>query len=117
MASNPEIPHPLPPALSELIAARFRLLAEPMRIRLLDHLREAPASVGELADTLGTTQQNVSKHLAALHAAGIVGREKHGNRTVYSIVDHGVFDLCEHVCGGLRRQIEGLDALIPGGGS
>lgn len=117
MSSDPEIPHPLPPALADLIAARFRLLAEPMRIRLLDCLREDPASVGELAEALGTTQQNVSKHLAALHAAGIVRREKRGNRAVHSIADPGVFELCEHVCGGLRRQLEGLDALIPGGRS
>jgi DNA-binding transcriptional ArsR family regulator len=117
MASNLDIPHPLPPALTDLIAARFRLLGEPMRIRILDRMREAPASVGQLADELGTTQQNVSKHLAALHGAGIVGREKDGNRVVYSIVDPGVFELCEHVCGGLRRQVEGLDALIPGGES
>jgi DNA-binding transcriptional ArsR family regulator len=99
-----------------LIAARFRLLGEPMRIRILDTLRGGPASVGELAGTLETTQQNVSKHLGALHGAGIVAREKDGNRVMYSIADPGVFELCEHVCGGLRRQIAALDELIPGGG-
>jgi DNA-binding transcriptional ArsR family regulator len=112
-----EIPHPLPPLLTDLIAARFRLLGEPMRIRILDSLRTEPAAVGELAEQLETTQQNVSKHLAILHSAGIVGREKDGNRVLYSIADPGVFELCEHVCGGLRRQVEGLDALIPGGSS
>ena len=40
---------------------------------------------------------------------------KEGNRVLYSIADPAVFELCEHVCGGLRRQVEGLDALIPGG--
>jgi len=109
------IPHPLPPVLTDLIAARFRLLGEPMRIRILDSLRSEVASVGELADGLETTQQNVSKHLAILHRAGIVGREKDGNRVLYSISDPAVFELCEHVCGGLRRRIEELDGLIPGG--
>ena len=115
MSRLPAIPHPLPPVLTDLIAARFRLLGEPMRIRILDSLRTEEASVGELADALETTQQNVSKHLSILHSAGIVAREKEGNRVLYSIADPGVFELCEQVCGGLRRQIQQLDGLIPGG--
>ncbi len=70
--------HPLPAPLVELIAQRFRVLGEPMRIKLLDRLREAPATVGQLTVELGSSQQNVSKHLAVLHAAGVVSREKDG---------------------------------------
>jgi len=70
------VPHPLPEPLVELIAQRFRVIGEPMRIRLLDHLREGSATVGELREALDATQQNVSKHLAVLHQAGIVRREK-----------------------------------------
>jgi DNA-binding transcriptional ArsR family regulator len=105
-------PHPLPDPLIELIAQRFRVIGEPMRIRILDRLRDGPATVGELRDGLGTTQQNVSKHLGVLHMAGIVGREKRGNHAVYSIADETVFDLCEQVCGGLRRRISALDGLL-----
>ena len=57
-------PHPLPEPLIELVAQRFRVLGEPMRIRLLDQLREGDATVGELQQALGASQQNVSKHLA-----------------------------------------------------
>ena len=46
------LPHPLPADLVELIARRFRVLGEPMRIRLLDHLREGEATVGELSQAL-----------------------------------------------------------------
>jgi DNA-binding transcriptional ArsR family regulator len=108
-----DLGHPLSPLLVELIAQRFRVIGEPMRIRLLDHLRAGPASVGELSSTIGTTQQNVSKHLAVLREAGIVGREKRGNHAIYSIVDESVFELCEQVCGGLRRRIEELDGVLP----
>ena len=117
MVRQLDIPHPLPPALTGLIAARFRLLGEPMRIRILDLLREEPATVGELAAEIETTQQNVSKHLSALHQAGIVSREKEGTRVHYSIADPGVFELCEHVCGGLRRQLEEINEVVPGGKS
>lgn len=100
------MPHPLSEPLVELIAERFRLVAEPMRIRILDQLRECERSVGELADVLGTTQQNVSKHLTALHRADVVHRRKDGNRAMYRIADRSVFALCEAVCGGLQAQLD-----------
>ena len=111
MTATP-IPHPLPPQLVELIAQRFRTIGEPMRIRLLDLLREADASVGELADKLDASQQNISKHLATLHQAGIVGRRKDGNRVLYSIADDSVFTLCEIVCGGLQSQVSELAQIL-----
>jgi DNA-binding transcriptional ArsR family regulator len=106
------VPHPLPEPLVDLLAQRFRVLGEPMRIKLLDHLREGAASVGELQDALGASQQNLSKHLGILHAAGMVSRTKQGNRTLYAISDPSVFELCDQVCGGLRRQVAELDAIL-----
>jgi len=106
------MPHPLPDPLIELVAQRFRVLGEPMRIKLLDRLREGEASVSELQDALGASQQNVSKHLGILHAAGLVNRAKQGNNILYSISDPSVFELCEQVCGGVRRQLEELEAIL-----
>ena len=105
-------PHPLPEPLIELVAQRFRVLGEPMRIKLLDRLRDGDATVGELREALGASQQNVSKHLGILHGAGMVSRTKHGNSVVYGISDQSVFELCDQVCGGLRRQIQELDAIL-----
>jgi DNA-binding transcriptional ArsR family regulator len=110
-----DVPHPLPDPLTELIAQRFRVLGEPMRIKLLDALRDGEATVGELVDRLGASQQNVSKHLGVLHQAGIVSRAKEGTFVRYAIADSGVFDLCEQVCGGLRQQISELDQILTGG--
>ena len=108
----PVMPHPLPEPLIELIAERFRILGEPMRIRLLDRLREAPATVGELTEALGTSQQNVSKHLGVLYSAGIVGRQKVGTSVRYEIADQSVFSLCEDVCGGIRRRLDVLGEAL-----
>lgn len=110
------IPHPLPEALVELIAQRFRIIGEPMRIRLLDALRDGPLTINELTELLGASQQNVSKHIGVLAQAGIVARDKDGTRVRCSIADETIFDLCELVCGGLRRQVSELDQLLPGGG-
>jgi DNA-binding transcriptional ArsR family regulator len=105
-------PHPLPAPLVALIAERFRVLGEPMRIRLLDTLRDGPATVLELQRATGASQQNVSKHLGLLLRSGLVNRRKEGNFSLYAIADEGVFELCEQVCGGLRRRLNELDALL-----
>jgi DNA-binding transcriptional ArsR family regulator len=109
---QPLLSHPLPDPVVDLIAARFRVLGEPMRIKLLDRLRDGDATVQELEHTLGASQQNVSKHLGVLLNAGIVARVKEGTSSRYSIADAGVFELCEQVCGGLRRQTAQMDALL-----
>ena len=106
--------HPLSDELVALIAARFRVLGEPMRIRLLDCLRGGDATVQELADAAGSTQQNVSKHLGVLHTAGLVSRRKEGTFSRYAIADPGVFALCEDVCGSLAAQLESLRGLVEG---
>ena len=110
------LPRPLPGPLVELIAQRFRVLGEPMRIKLLDRLRDGEATVGELQEALDASQQNVSKHLGVLLQAGMVSRSKRGTSAYYGISDERVFALCELVCGGLRRQLAELDAALQDGG-
>jgi DNA-binding transcriptional ArsR family regulator len=106
------LPHPIPEDLAELIAQRLRAIAEPMRIRLLDRLREGEACVNELVTATGASQQNVSKHLQVLLEAGILGRRREGNRVYYRVVDEGVFGLCETVCGTIERQLIELGSLL-----
>ncbi len=110
------LPHPLPDALVELIARRFRVIGEPMRIKLLDHLRAGESTVQELTTAVAASQQNVSKHLGVLHDAGIVSRRKEGTQVYYRVVDHGVFELCETVCGSVHRQVSELNAILGGVG-
>jgi DNA-binding transcriptional ArsR family regulator len=89
-------------------------MGEPMRIRILDRLRDGEASVQDLTEALETSQQNVSKHLGVLHDAGVVGRRKDGTSAYYAIADEGVFALCEQVCGSLERQLTELAELVGG---
>jgi DNA-binding transcriptional ArsR family regulator len=107
-----DVPHPLPDPLVELVAERFRVLGEPMRIKLMDRLRDGEASVSELQKAVGASQQNVSKHLGILHGAGMVSRSKRGTRTVYMISDPSMFELCEVVTDGLRRRLDELDEIL-----
>jgi len=109
---RPAIAHPLPDELVELIAGRFRALGDPTRIRLVEQLREGEATVGELTDVTGTTAQNASKHLLLLLHAGIVARRRDGNFVRYRIADPAVLELCEIVCGSLRREVAELANAI-----
>lgn len=106
--------HPMPDSLVELIAQRFRVLGEPMRIKLLDRLRDGAATVGELVDATGASQQNVSRHLRVLLDAGLVSRTREGNFARYAIADEGVFRICEEVCGGMRERLAEIEAVIEG---
>lgn len=107
-----DLPRTLPDPLVEIIARRFRVLGEPMRIKLVNRLRAGETSVQELTDATDSSQQNVSKHLGVLLEAGVVGRRKDGNLSLYRITDDTVFALCESVCGSLERQLEELHELL-----
>jgi DNA-binding transcriptional ArsR family regulator len=104
--------HPVPVELAEVIAQRFRVIGDATRIRVLDALRQGELSVGQLAELLGTSQQNASKHLGTLLQAGIVSRRKVGTTAFYAVADESVFALCEQICGALQSQLEELSALI-----
>src|SRR5215472_18953240 len=99
------VPHPIPDELADLIARRFRVLGDPLRVRMLDLLRDEELSVNELSERLHAGQQNISKHLALLADAGMVARRKEGTRVYYRITDMAVFELCEQVCGPLQDQV------------
>lgn len=105
---------PLTPDAAEMIARRFLALSDPTRLRIIDLLRDREASVRELTDALGGSQQNVSKHLATLHAEGFVSRRKQGTSTIYAISDGSVFELCERVCGGIEAQLSSLGEALRG---
>jgi ArsR family transcriptional regulator len=99
------IPKTLPPGALELIAARFRLLAEPMRLRLLNELRGGERTVSDLVTACGAGQANVSKHLGLLADAGMVGRRKDGLNVFYFIADESLFALCDLVCARLQAEL------------
>ena len=95
----------LSPEALELVAARFKLLAEPMRLRLLQALHDGERNVTQLVQASGATQANVSKHLGLLCDAGILRRRKEGMHVFYAIADRMVFELCSLVCSRLQEDL------------
>ncbi len=90
----------------EMIANRFRLLSDPMRLKILHTLGDEEMNVTDLVNTTGAGQANVSKHLGTLLNAGIVSRRKEGLNSIYRVSDKTIFELCEAVCSRLKKQLE-----------
>ena len=95
----------LAPEALGLIAARFKVLAEPLRLRMLIALSDGELSVTEIAEAVEASQPNISKHLKMLQDAGLVKRRQEGNTVYCSVADESVFELCDVVCSSLRERL------------
>lgn len=96
----------------EHIALRFKILSEPLRLKILHSLQEGEKNVNELTKAVNASQPNVSKHLRILQDAGLVRRRQEGNNSYYSIADETVFDLCETVCNSLKERFKNQAELF-----
>lgn len=94
----------LTPAVIDLIAERFRALAEPARLQILSALRRGELTVTELVNETELGQANVSKHLQLLRTLGFVTRRKDGLHTYYALADRSVFTLCDIMCNRLAAE-------------
>jgi len=112
MAATTRPQRDMPPAALELLAARFRVLGEPNRLRLLAELQEHERCVNELAEATGLTQANVSRHLQALMQSGILSRRKAGLQVFYAIAEPKIFELCDLVCGSLSERMKSQSAYF-----
>lgn len=87
------------------IAQRFRVLSDPMRLKILFQLRAEELTVGDIVERTGGSQSNVSKHLSMLLSHGLVTRRRQGTSAFYSVTDPSIFELCDQVCGGIERDL------------
>lgn len=100
------------PDLLALIADRFKALAEPARLQILNALRAGEMTVGELVEETELGQANVSKHLQLLHGLNFVGRRKDGLFVYYALADRRVFQLCDIMCGRLKAEMQTRRKLL-----
>ncbi len=100
------------PELLALIAERFRALAEPARLQILNALRGREQTVSDLVVETELGQANVSKHLQLLHSLGFVSRRKDGLYVYYALADKSVFRLCDIMCGRLEAEMKTRRKLL-----
>ena len=86
-----------------LIAERFKVLAEPARLEILNALRGGERTVTELVRETGLGQANMSKHLRLLYTHGVVARRKDGVSVYYALAE-SVDELCDIMTNQLKAQ-------------
>jgi ArsR family transcriptional regulator len=110
----PKVKRELSDAALRMIADRFKLLSEPMRLKILHVLWDGELPVGDIISATGALQANISKHLGLLQQAGLVSRRKEGLNVYYRIADETIFELCEVVCNSLHDRLAAqIDELTP----
>lgn len=93
-------------------ATLLKLIGHPVRLAILDSLKDGERCVNDVCQLLNTAQPNVSQHLSVLRAAGIVSVTENGTWRCYSIVNHmmvkGILDVLNEFC--MKRAKGGDDA-------
>ena len=99
----------LPPKAMEKVFAHvaeyFNVLSEPSRLRIMYTICSGEKSVSEVVELCGSSQANVSRHLAALHKAGILLRRKEETTVYYSIADNATVEMCQTVCAKIAENL------------
>ena len=106
--------------LSEFKADFFKALAHPLRISILDALRDGELTVNEISQRFEVEQANASQQLAVLRNRNIVVTSKEGANVYYSVSDKSIFKLLDaakeifnHHLVGVRSMLEEIHAVAP----
>jgi DNA-binding transcriptional ArsR family regulator len=94
-----------------VVARYFSLLSEPTRLKILHTICQDERSVSAIVAATGATQTNVSRHLALMHQAGVVGRRRAGNVVYYRVADPEFVEICRSVCVQIASRIDGQKPL------
>jgi DNA-binding transcriptional ArsR family regulator len=94
-----------------MMTSAFEILAEPARRTLLDLLREGPKAVGELTESSGLSQPNVSRHLRIMREAGLVQSRAVGRNRLYGLRGEGFAEMARWLAPYVVMWQRGLGAL------
>jgi len=78
-------------------ARMHKALANEARLMIIDRLNSSEMSVGQITTEVGLDQSTISKHLAVLHSAGIVGNRRQGTNVFYCLHKHCIEDMVSDI--------------------
>ncbi len=90
-------------------AELFRLLATPIRLKIISALCAREKNVSQLLIEIDTTQPNMSQHLATLYRAGVLARRRDATQIYYRIGNERAATLCRAVCMQIAVEADGDD--------
>ena len=79
----------------ETASRSLKAMSHPLRLMILCKLGEDEFSVQDIVDNVGTSQSNISQHLAILRDKGILSARKSANKVFYKVSDHKTLKLIE----------------------
>jgi ArsR family transcriptional regulator len=71
----------------------LKAMSHPLRLKILCTLGDQEVSVQDIVERVGTSQSNISQHLAILRDKGILSSRKDANRVFYKVVDNRTLQL------------------------
>jgi len=89
----------------DLLAKWFRGLDDPVRLGILETLRDGEKSVEQLCDALGMKQPRISNHLACLRWCGFVATRRHAQRIYYRLADPTVATILDLAHASMTRYV------------
>jgi ArsR family transcriptional regulator len=76
----------------------FAVLSTPIRLRIISALCQGEKNVGQLLESIGVAQPNMSQHLNILFRSGVLGKRRQGAQVFYRIADDTAAKVCRAVC-------------------
>jgi len=96
-------------------AELFRLLATPIRLKIISALCQTEKNVSQLLAEIDTTQPNMSQHLSTLYRAGVLSRRRDATQIYYRIGNERAASLCRAVCTQIALEMDGDEDATDGG--
>ena len=76
----------------------FAMMSTPIRLRIISALCQGEKNVGQLIESIGVAQPNMSQHLNILFRSGVLGKRRQGAQVFYRIADDTAAKVCRAVC-------------------
>ena len=90
----------------------FKGLAHPVRLQIIENLKNGEASVGKLVQKLGVKQSNLSRHLAILRELGVLETRQEKTTVFYAIHDHDIFKILRPIAEMLRKKLKKSEKIL-----
>ena len=87
-------------------------LAHPVRLQIIEYLKNGEASVGKLVQALGVKQSNLSRHLATLRELGVLETRQEKTSVFYAIHDHDIFKIFRPIAEMLRKKLKKSEKIL-----